>query len=331
MAEGRENIGMAPLSEVVSASIIDSYGDINRTYQLHTHWAARGLKKLYQENLPYVSRKVLLPVNKNTNTATLPIDFDYETFVGVIENGKKVALKNSPDLINEKGIEVVKAEVCPRCQQDNGICESLQVTESTKSITIEGNSYLETVIKKLYSNGDYYLETTTPVLNIETQVVEYTTKREFIVNFDLSDCGCLKEGDENVSKIQTYCPDVYDCYYVPCGCEKKTAGYRIFSETGLIQLEPGSGIRNLYVEYKGFLQKINGVYMVPRVAFETLVEYTKFKSIQGKPNISTFDKEWQKKNYREERRNMEKAANPASLSVILQGTRSLPKFNFNSI
>lgn len=319
---------MVPLSKVVAASIIDVYGDIGRTQQLHTHWAARGLKKLYQENLPYISRRVLLPVNKNTNTASLPVGFSYETFVGFIENGEKVSLSSNPDLINESSIEIAEEDICPRCKQDLGICEDLVVTEDLKNITINGTVYQETVTKKLYPNGDYYLETLSPVLNIGSQDIEYVTKKEFIVNFDLNSCGCPQNTSDNVVKIEQYCPDVYSCYYLPCGCNRRTSGtYRIFEETGLLQLESTFNHDKVYVEYKSFLSKINGAYMVPEVAFETLVEWTKFKSIQGRNNISTFDKRWQKQNYIDERRNMEKAMGKVNLKVIVEASRTLPIFD----
>ena len=331
MKDCRENMGLVPLSKVVAAAIIDSYGDINRTEQLYSHWAARGLKKLYQEDLPYISRRALLPVNKNTHTASLPIGFQYETFVGIIENGEKVALSINPNLVNNSSIEVEEAEVCPRCHQDAGICEDLVVTEVVKEISINDSLYPETVTKKLYPNGDYYLETSTPVLNMESGEVEYTIKKEFIVNFDLNPCGCPKKTDENVGKIEKYCHDVYACYYIPCGCNKKVGGYRIFEETGLLQLEPGFDYDDVYVEFKSYLIKINGKYMVPEVSFETLVEWTKFKRMQGLDKYTTYDKNWQLEQYKRERGNMEKAANKVSLRVIVDYLRSVPKLELTNI
>ncbi|HJY24016.1 MAG TPA: hypothetical protein VJ279_14075, partial [Hanamia sp.] len=97
------------------------------------------------------------------------------------------------------------------------------------------------------------------------------------------------------------------------------------------QLEPGFDYDNVYVEFKSYLPKVNGRYMVPEVAFETLVEWTKFKSIQGKSNFTTYDKNWQLEQYKRERGNMEKAANKASLRVIVDYLRSVPKFELTNI
>ncbi len=75
------NNKLVPLSKVVKASIVDVYGDIGTLYEKHSHWTTRGLKKLTIESLPKVVNKVLLTVNSNTHTATLPLDFNEESFL----------------------------------------------------------------------------------------------------------------------------------------------------------------------------------------------------------------------------------------------------------
>ncbi len=88
------NSKLVPLSKVVKASIVDVYGDIGKMQQTFSHWACRGLKKLSIESLPRVTNKVLLTVNGNTHTATLPLDFNEERFMGFIDDrGFKVPIK----------------------------------------------------------------------------------------------------------------------------------------------------------------------------------------------------------------------------------------------
>lgn len=441
-----ENTKMIPLKKVVSAAMVDSYSDVGRAEQLYSHWAVRGLKKLIQESVPYRTYRQMLKVNKNTNTATLPLNFDYATFVGVIVKGEKLSLTENALLVNQDSI-AVEGDVCPKCKQDTSICADLQITETEKIITINGEPYTETTTKKLYADGDYWLEIKTPVLSYEPNMVDevrakggidftsmpalnsqvpisiidsvlgrtvawnykvvdtvkadfltnlvsfinddsegylasvvggklqleapighgasingtalildipnvvitnfsggvnavigdnkviYVTKKELITNLDLLDCGCPKKSDENIAKIKVCASDVYNCYYTSCcgGCieESYGQGYNIFEETGLIQLASDFPYDEVYLEYRGFLDKVNGQYVVPQVAFETLVEWIKYKAIQGLKTISTYDKNWQKNNYIIEKKNMERILGRVSLSVIIEAARSLPKFDFN--
>lgn len=321
-----------PLSKVVKAAIVDTYEDIGKVEQRFSHWTSRGLKKLYSETLPYIKQKVLLTVNGNTHTATLPIDFDRETFVGLYDSasGKKIALKINNSLTDTKNIVDVSCEdKCDKCNQDKNICNDLVVTEEVNLIVIDDNTYEQTVVKKLYPNGDYYLETTTPVLNIATSTVEYTTKKEFIVNFDLKPCGCLDTTEENLNSIKCFCPDIFCNYYAACdnSCNPNYGGYRIFEDSGLIQFDSYFNFDKCYLEYRGFISKKNGQYQVPQVAFETLVEYTKLKSIANKRNITRWERLDQEQSYKRERGNMEKILGRVSLYQIIKSISMLPKFD----
>lgn len=326
-----DTTSLVPLIKVVNASIIDNWEDIGKTQQRRTHWAARGLKKLYEELLPKVRHKALLTVNKNTFTATLPSDFDKELFVGGIDSKwRKVPFKLNTKLVDSKNINDVPCEdKCEKCQQDKSICNDLVVTEETNLIIINDNTYEQTTLKKLYPNGDYYLETSTPVLNINTYAVDFNVTKEFIVNFDLKPCGCLETTPENIVTIQTYCPDIYCNYYSACGtCATDTwASYNIFEETGLIQLSKDFPFDKLYIEYNGFIKKIAGQYMVPQVAFETLVEYVKFMSIDGNKSVSNADKQWRWQRYVTEKGNMNIVLSRFSLQKIMQAIEILPKFD----
>ena len=325
-----ESKKLIPLSKVVSAAIVDDYGDIGRTEQVYSHWGARILKKLYTESLPKIVSKVLLTVNGNTHTATLPLDFDSETFVGAIVCGKKVPFQLNTNLYDTKNVTEVECEdKCPKCNQSTSICNDLAVTEEVTLVTINGSTYENTVVKKLYPNGDYYLETTTPILDIETDSVIYATKKEFIVNLDLKPCGCLETTEENLALLQTYCPGVYSCYYAPCdtNCNGVLGSYRIFEESGLIQFNHNFPYTQVYLEYNGFLPRRNGQYQVPMVAFETVVEGIKWKAIANRRGLTRWEKADQFESYKRERRNMEKILGRISLSQIIQAVARLPKFD----
>jgi hypothetical protein len=320
-----------PLYKVIAAAVVDTHEDINKVMQTYSHWAARGLRKLTKETLKSGKRTVTLHVNRNTNTATLPADFSEDIFVGVIVNGTKVPLKVMPSLIDGKNVVDIPCEdKCEKCNQNKKICEDLTITEDTVLITINDSVYEQTIIKKLYPSGDYYLETRTPVYDVDSDTVIYTTSKQYIATLDLASCGCVEDTEENKEKIKCCAYDVWCDYYAPCDntCNTDYGGYRIFEETGLIQFDNASTFDKVYLEYRGFMQKKNGQYHVPEVAFETLVEWTKYKSIQNRRNIPDITIQRWFDNYRRERGNMSKVIGRMSLSNIIRAAMSLPKFDY---
>lgn len=316
--------GYVPLSKIVSAAMVDTYNTDGSKEELFIHWAARGMRKLYNEDLPRFYEKVLLPVNCNTLTATLPCDVEKVSFVGIIKGGRKYPLYSDSSLVNAASIKKQNVEYCDKCGQDKSICNSLDVTEETNHIRIGADIYDEEVVKKMYPNGDYFLERNTPFLNTDTGLVVYRKTKEFIENIDLLECGCPNPSSENKDKLKQCCPIAY-----ACGCDVYTGSsgagkYKIFEDIGLVQLSPDTDYEEIYVEYVGFLPKVNGKYVVPDVAFETLVEWTKYKAIQNKPNTPVSQKQLQLEDYKRERRNMEKARGKVSLSHLVHTLRSLP-------
>jgi hypothetical protein len=324
-----------PLYKVVMAAIADSFEDIGRVQQLYSHWAVRKLKELERQTLKTLKRTALLTVNRSTNTATVPLDCNVRDifFVGAIVNGKKVPLKADSDLVDSKNIEDIPCEdKCEKCQQDKAICNDLTVTEDTVLVTINDVVYEQTVIKKLYPDGSYYLETRIPIWDVEDEVVTYTTTKEFIAALDLKPCGCIDDTPANIDTIQCVCPDVWCQYYAPCdnSCDINCGSYRTFEETGLIQFDNKSTFTKVYIEYYGFLVKVNGQYRVPEVAFEALVEWVKFRNVDGKK--STTNVVWQRRweMFRNARSNMEKELGRFSLTMIIQASMSIPKFDLDT-
>lgn len=125
-----------PITRVINAALIDTYGDVTKSKEVYMHWAARGLKALQKQVIKTGKRRVMIDVNKSFMSATLPSDFLEENlqFVGFIdERGYKIALGNDTRLTNDKSIETIECEdTCPKCKQDKGICNDLTVTETTE-------------------------------------------------------------------------------------------------------------------------------------------------------------------------------------------------------
>ena len=322
-----------PLKKVVAAAIVDLHEDMGRLEQIATHHAARGLKKITRETLKTGLKRVTLTVNQSTRSAILPPDFESEEGVYIInEKGFKVPLKLNNKIVDHKNIEDIPCEdKCPVCSQDLAICDDLTVTESTVYVNVNGITAQQTVIKKCYPNGDFYLETRIPVWDVETSGIIYTTTKEFIVALDLKDCGCIDDTEANIENIRCLCPDVWCTYYAPCdnSCIVDYGGYRIFEETGMIYFDNPTKFIKVYLEYWGYMVKKNGQYHVPEVAFETLVEYTKHKWVQNKKNIPRWERIDQFEAYRRERSSMEKLIGRIGLSQIIQAIGLIPKFDLD--
>lgn len=324
---------LVPLTRVVAAALIDTREDIGRCQQSYSHWAARGLKKLTRETLKTGVRRATLLVNKSTNSATLPPDFDSETYVGIIDQrGLKVPLKVNNRLVDFKNIEAVACEDrCTVCNQDKQICQDLTVTEETTLVDVNGVTAQQTVIKKLYPDGTYYLETRIPVWDVDSAGIIYTTTKEFITTIDLKPCGCIDDTPANVEKIRCCAYDVWCSYYAGCdnNCYTDYGGYRIFEDTGLIYFDRTVDFERVYMEYRGFMNKINGQWYIPEVAMETLVELVKYKSIQNKINIPDRVIDRWFNNYTRERGNMNKVLGRVSLAQIITSVGIIPKFDLD--
>lgn len=132
---------LVPITRVVNAALIDDYGDNTKSREQYMHWAARGVKGLQSQVLKLGKRRVMLDVNKSFQSATLPPDFAQENlqFVGYIDHeGYRVALGNDQKLTNEKSIENIEcADACPKCNQDKGVCNDLDVTELEEVVIVK--------------------------------------------------------------------------------------------------------------------------------------------------------------------------------------------------
>lgn len=320
-----------PIYRVVAAAMVDMYGDISQAGLQQTLMfnAARGFRKLNNEVLKNGRRNVTLHVNRNTFTATLPLDFYEESFVGVIDNyGQKVPIRLRTDLADTDNIDDIPCEdKCPKCSQNTNICKELKVSEQTVIVVINNQTYEQTITKKLYPNGDYYIETVIPLLDIASNTVIYTTQKEFVAAISLKDCGCIEDTESNLDIIKCNAYDVYCSYYAPCCGVSLDSSYQILHETGLIKFNTNFQFSKVYLEYQGFLPKKNGIYQVPEICFEALVNWIKFKAVENKPNVPLSIRQWHWERYRIERNNMEKLIGRMSLQQIVQTIGLIPKFD----
>lgn len=317
------------LSSAVNAAMLDAREDVGRSKQLYTHWAARGLKLLYNQVLPKKVRRVVLMINKNTSSAVLPDDFDTEVFVGVINNkGHKVPLVSNSAITSDNFDTLPKqSDTCAVCGQDKDICEDLQVTEISETVVINGQPYELSSVKTLYPNGEYYLVTNTPYLDTATNSVVFRSERELLTTLDKRACGCLAQTKSNMFKLKQCNNEVYTCYYAKCDSGESQEGYKVFYDQNLIQFDRTFPHEKVYLEYNAFLQKKGGKYYIPEVAFETVVEWTKFKAVDGKNNVSLGERSWRLEQYKAAKRNMVKSMGKINFTQLVNLIGMTPKFD----
>lgn len=297
------NIALVPISKVVNAALIDNYAtpsDIQR-YQ---HWVARGYQKLINEVLPTKIERAILPVNKAINTANLPCDVETEVGVWVINGNYRVRIYPDTELLSNKEIVRYGTDVCKRCGRPKSICEEMTYEEVTRSVKINDAFYDEVTVKKILPNGDYILEVNVPFYDSVKDEVIFKKESKLIAHFDMDECGHPKDNDINNQRLKEYAPT---CWYASCRCSDNRGSitYNIFYESGLIQLSPNFKGDEIYIEYQSSMPRIGGRLMIPKIAFETLVQWTKFKAIEGKKNEALSRQNWFLERYKEERRNME--------------------------
>jgi hypothetical protein len=337
MAAGNDITSFVTLSSIVSGASMDTYADFGSVERSYSHWAARGIKKLTRETLKSGKRYMILTVNRNLNTATLPCDFKEELFVGIIDPvcGEKIPLTLNPNIVNTHHIETIPCDIeceakCKSCYNKQ-MCNDLSTTQVINKILINDVYYDETVTSTLLPSGEYFVVKTTPVFNTRTQVVDYITKKEYVTTFDVADCGCVKITEENNCKLKDHCWDIYCCYCTQCKRDcHYIGGYRIFPETSTIQFDVPMKFDKVYIEYRGFLPKKGNEYIVPEAAYEALVNFVKFKSVENKKGVSLAERQWYWMQYTRERDNMVKVLGRMGLQKILESALRTPKFEYTA-
>lgn len=302
-----------PLSKIVKAAAIDLGEDFTKVEATFNHFAVRGFKKLSNEILRLGINRVILPIHQSLKTATLPLDFKKESFVGTIDaNGNKYAFETKGNITTEVREEAC-IDKCEECNQALDICEKLEVVESKTSVVINNQTY-ENITYRYLEAGTYYVIKKQWVYNTVLQHVEQLTTKEFITDFDMLECGCIAPTAQNISKIETHCFDCYAACYSPCCNDSNLGTYRIFEDLGIIQFDRKIQYNKVYLEYYGCLPKKNGVFHVPEVAEETLIYFVKYKANEHKKSVTETEKQRIWRSYTIEKNNLSIILGRISLS-----------------
>lgn len=323
-----------PVSNIVKQAILDMYGDYEKDQARFTNWAIRAIKKLTRETLKSPKRYAMLTINKNLNNAVLPCDFKEEIGVYLLNNcNEKVPLTINPRITQAALIQDIGCEA--ECEAKCGcfpkqLCDDIQTTQVVNQLRIGDTLYDQTVTTTLLPGGEYYVVTTTPVLNTVTSGIDYINTKEYLTTFDLAECGCIKPTAQNSARLEHLCFDAWCCHCSECSGDTSTrGGYRIFEENSIIQFDGAMKCDKAYIEYRGFLPKSGNEYLVPEVAEDTIRELAKSYSIQNKKGVALWERREQFDHYTRERDNMTKVMGRMTLADIIHSALLVPKFNYN--
>lgn len=317
---------LIPMSKVVKAAIKDTHEDYNKCYESYTYWGIRILRALSRQTLKTGFKRVILPVNKNTGIAMLPPDCKGIISVGIINiYGEKMGIHQRHDMIPNEA-DITSFVVEKKCSCVTGICAEAMGSETVEVVNINGTDYDKTTKIVLHPNGSYIKTINKPVVDASGNYSAHWEESEVVNEFILSGCGCVDTScEENVSKLKECNFDIYclDCLEFTGTYDW---GYNVFDDNTYLKLDKIFNVNKVYIEYIGDVPKLNGEYVIPELAFEAVVEGTKFMAIDGRKNIPISEKMYRKSRYDDEVKKMKKEKYRINFNDFYEAAMSIPQF-----
>lgn len=317
-----------PLSAVVKAAAIRSYEDFTKVEATYNHFAVLVLDELSRQQLRLGGRNIILPIHQNTKTVPLPLDCKTITFIGIIDEcGYKIPLQIKGKITDNPQQELC-VEKCTECNEQKDVCEQLvTISNTSKSVIIDGGTYVNKVTKYL-ENGKYYLIKKTWAKNLTTNIISEITTTEYLTEFDINECGCIKGTQENIEKVKEHCYDCYCACYTPCrDSDLDIGGYKISYSQKLIYFDKNIPYEKIYIEYNGNLPIIDDEYQVPEVAFESMVYGIMVMANIGKRSVDLGRISLYKNEFKNAKGNMRIILGRIKIEDILQSVFKIPKFD----
>jgi hypothetical protein len=187
-------------------------------------------KDIYRDlNLQVIreTKRVWVEIDKKHNTLTYPDDFIFLSSISVEDEcGILIPLVINTNLKNDI-IDISQEKDCHcDCGCSSELCgkiKNYELVTETKKIVFPNGSYTWVTLmtrKKINSDGSLVIERLFPKFIYENGLFvdyEMVTEEEFICKLDVNNCGCIKQTNDNVSKVKTCCGDDFENDF---GCTK---------------------------------------------------------------------------------------------------------------
>lgn len=166
--------------------------------------------KQIQHDILKLSLQQWVRVNKSTPVyfIDLPKCCDKFINVGKIDNCKRHVIFNRWD-----GIPTLPMpDSITDCTCGGGIKECIETYEETsENVTISAGTYKKTTKKRIYENGDVYIEVSTPVDKVtiggSNNGYDYIIDKTYLCKLELNPCGCVTVSQQNLDIVQQCCND----------------------------------------------------------------------------------------------------------------------------
>ena len=149
-----------------------------------------------------------IKVNKSTPVYFIELPKCCDKFINV---GKIDSCKKHVVFSPWSGLPSVPMPECVTvCTCNEGIKECIeQYEETTENITISAGTFPKTTKKRIYENGNVYIETSTPT-DIVTSTgsnngYSYIIDKTFLCKLDTNPCGCIAVSQQNLEVISQCC------------------------------------------------------------------------------------------------------------------------------
>lgn len=187
------------------------------------------------------TKRYLIEVDKDTNSFELPCDSLIPASVSYIDECNKIRPLIINRNITDDIVDISQDKDCHcECGCKSDLCGLIHSYESIVTDTIEqlpnGTTevFTSTTRKRMDADGKFVIERTFPVRKYEDGTwvgVELETEIEELCELEVSECGCVKNTEDNVCKVNACCNA--DTFKAECGdtiCDSVNSTTYNFSE-----------------------------------------------------------------------------------------------------
>lgn len=283
--------GFVSLTQVVNSYMNDSFNDGRKYFTNILRIAKDAWFYLYRSTLKIPKNKVL-PVNKSTNIADIPVDYNGMGRVFIVDECGKLQQLFTDDNINVIDMQI-KPDTgcgCTKCNCDNEACAATsQITYTEEDEIINNQTYKKITQRKLCNNGDVIEEVNGYVTKGgETLTIIPYTERRFIAKVEVKPCGCVLNIPDNNKNAFDACGCAVICCYptkdnqIPVAYNKY-GHYKVDTDRGVIHLV-GVKEDKIIFTYQSNEQSSEEI-MIPEIAVDYIKAAINFRSMRFRANI----------------------------------------------
>lgn len=309
-----------PISDAVKAAAADTYEELPKVEERFTGWAIRVLRELNRKTLRYNKQNAKIGIGP-TGIIQLPPDLKQPIWQGFVDDcGRKVKIESATNLWQEETVKTYK-NCCQKCGQSLDVCEALNTEVVTEVLPEKVTEYpyggtpigidedvvwTQTEKRTLAVDGALLIETIAPFYDPKSASVSMG-KVKYTEVLDVYECGCPAPSKKNLEVVKCYCPSVYDSFLLldPCEDECELA-FQYFLDAGYGKVTGNFKFGYMLFTYLGDIPRRNGVYIMPEVSLEAVVEGIKHFRSRDRKSVPAQEKARLKQSYKEAIENMKR-------------------------